>query len=65
MLKERLVVRNFGPITKLDIEIRPFTLFIGTQGEQGTGTEVNPNCWTVKQSLRIREPACTGQVTYH
>lgn len=32
---------------------------------RGTGTEVNPNCWTVKQSLRIREPACTGQVTYH
>ena len=30
-----------------------------------TDTEVNPNCWTVKQSLRIREPACTGQVTYH
>ncbi len=32
---------------------------------RGTGTEVNPNCWTVKQSLRIREPACIGQVTYH
>ena len=32
MGKERLVVRNFGPITDLDIEIRPLTLFIGTQG---------------------------------
>jgi hypothetical protein len=32
---------------------------------KGTGAEVNPNCWTVKQSLRIREPACIGQVTYH
>ena len=30
---------------------------------QGTGTEVNPNCWTVKQSLRIREPARTGPGT--
>ena len=32
MYSERLVVRNFGPITNLDIEIRPLTLFIGTQG---------------------------------
>lgn len=31
-LNERLIVRNFGPITNLDIEIRPLTLFIGTQG---------------------------------
>lgn len=30
--KERLIVRNFGPISNLDIEIRPLTLFIGTQG---------------------------------
>lgn len=29
---ERLVVRNFGPVRNLDIEIRPLTLFIGTQG---------------------------------
>ena len=32
MYSERLIVRNFGPITDLDIEIRPLTLFIGTQG---------------------------------
>jgi predicted ATPase len=32
MYSERLIVRNFGPITNLDIEIRPLTLFIGTQG---------------------------------
>ena len=29
---EKLVVRNFGPISNLDIVIRPLTLFIGTQG---------------------------------
>lgn len=29
---ERLVVRNFGPITNLDIEFRRLTLFIGDQG---------------------------------
>ena len=30
--EERLIVRNFGPVNNLDIEIRPLTLFIGTQG---------------------------------
>ena len=29
---EKLTVRNFGPISNLDITIRPMTLFIGTQG---------------------------------
>ena len=32
MYSERLVVRNFGPITNLDIEFRKLTLFIGDQG---------------------------------
>ena len=32
METERLVVRNFGPITNLDIEFRRLTLFIGDQG---------------------------------
>lgn len=32
MFSERLVVRNFGPITNLDIEFRRLTLFIGNQG---------------------------------
>lgn len=32
MYRERLVVRNFGPITNLDIEFRKLTLFIGDQG---------------------------------
>lgn len=32
MYSERLIVRNFGPITNLDIEFRMLTLFIGDQG---------------------------------
>lgn len=32
MYSERLIVRNFGPITNLDIEFRRLTLFIGDQG---------------------------------
>jgi len=31
-MKERLEIRNFGPVKLLDIEIKPLTLFIGTQG---------------------------------
>ncbi len=31
-MKERLEIRNFGPVKRLDIEIKPLTLFIGTQG---------------------------------
>lgn len=32
MERERLIVKNFGSISNLDIEISPFTVFIGTQG---------------------------------
>lgn len=32
MEKERLIVQNFGPISYLDIEILPLTIFVGTQG---------------------------------
>ena len=31
-MKERLNIENFGPVKHLDIEIKPLTLFIGTQG---------------------------------
>lgn len=31
-MEERLKIRNFGPVKQLDIEIKPLTLFIGTQG---------------------------------
>ena len=29
---EKIIVRNFGPINELNIEIKRFTVFIGTQG---------------------------------
>lgn len=31
-MKERLKIKNFGPVKNLNIEIKPLTLFIGTQG---------------------------------
>lgn len=31
-MKERLKIENFGPVKQLDIDIKPLTLFIGTQG---------------------------------
>ena len=29
---EKIIVKDFGPIKDLDIEIKRFTVFIGTQG---------------------------------
>ena len=54
MTKERLVVRNFGPITDLDIEIRPLTLFIGTQGSgKSTISKLLTICRDIRWRLQI------------
>lgn len=54
MGKEQLVVRNFGPITNLDIEIRPFTLFIGTQGSgKSTISKLLTICRDIRWWLQI------------
>ena len=54
MKKERLMVRNFGPITDLDIEIRPFTLFIGTQGSgKSTVSKLLTICRDIRWWLQI------------
>lgn len=54
MTKERLVVRNFGPITDLDIEIRPLTLFIGTQGSgKSTISKLLTICRDIRWWLQI------------
>ncbi|WP_276891189.1 AAA family ATPase [Helicobacter japonicus] len=37
MEKERLIIKNFGPIVEADIEIKPFMVFIG---ESGSGKSV-------------------------
>lgn len=54
MARERLSARNFGPITDLDIEIRPFTLFIGTQGSgKSTISKLLTICRDVRWWLQI------------
>lgn len=54
MIKERLIVKNFGPITNLDIEIRPFTLFIGTQGSgKSTVSKLLTICRDIRWWLQI------------
>lgn len=54
MVKERLIVRNFGPITNLDIEIRPLTLFIGTQGSgKSTVSKLLTICRDIRWWLQI------------
>ena len=37
MKKERLIVKDFGPIVEAEIEIKPFMVFIG---ESGSGKSV-------------------------
>lgn len=54
MPKERLVIKNFGPITELDIEIRPLTLFIGTQGSgKSTVSKLLSICRDVRWWIQI------------
>lgn len=54
--KERLIVRNFGPIDNLDIEIRPLTLFIGTQGSgKSTISKLLTICRDIRWWLQILE----------
>lgn len=53
---ERLVVRNFGPITKLDINIYPFTIFVGTQGSgKSTISKLITICRDVRWWIQILE----------
>ena len=55
-LKERLIVRDFGPVRNLDIEIRPLTLFIGTQGSgKSTVSKLLTICRDLRWWLQILE----------
>lgn len=49
MYGERLIVRNFGPITNLDIEFRRLTLFIG---DQGSGKSTLSKLLTICRDMR-------------
>ncbi len=56
MFGERLVVRNFGPITNLDIEFRRLTLFIGDQGSgKSTLSKLLTICRDMRWWLRLLE----------
>lgn len=62
-LKERLVIMNFGPISHLDIEIRPLTLFIGTQGSgKSTVSKLLTICRDLRWWLQILENAESEEV---
>ena len=51
---ERLIVRNFGPISNLNIQIRQLTLFIGTQGSgKSTVSKLLIICRDVRWWLQI------------
>ena len=55
-IKEKLIVKNFGPISNLDIEIRPLTLFIGTQGSgKSTVSKLLTICRDLRWWLQILE----------
>ena len=63
MDKERLVVRNFGPITNLDIEFRKLTLFIGDQGSgKSTVSKLLTICRDLRWWLQILEDADSDEV---
>lgn len=63
MMKERLVVRNFGPITNLEIDIRPLTLFIGTQGSgKSTVAKLLTICRNLQWWKQIKEDAESDEV---
>ena len=47
-MNEHLIIRNFGPVTSLDIDIKPFTVFIG---EQGSGKSTISKVLTICRDL--------------
>lgn len=60
---ERLVVRNFGPITNLDIEFRRLTLFIGNQGSgKSTVSKLLTICRDLRWWLQILEDNTSDDV---
>lgn len=62
-LNERLVVRNFGPITDMDIVIRPLTMFIGTQGSgKSTVSKLLTICRDLRWWLQLLEDAKSDEV---
>ena len=51
MSQETLKIRNFGPLTDINLVIRPFTVFVG---EQGAGKSTISKIFTICRDLRWR-----------
>ena len=56
-MNEHLIIRNFGPITSLDIDIKPFTVFIG---EQGSGKSTISKVLTICRDLLVQISIAKG-----
>lgn len=55
-MNEHLIIRNFGPVTSLDIDIKPFTVFIGEQGSgKSTISKVLTICRDKLFQIAIKE----------
>lgn len=53
-MNERLIIKNFGPITDMDIVIKAFTVFIGPQGSgKSTAAKVLTICRDLSWYLQI------------
>lgn len=53
-MKEHLIIKNFGPITDMDVEIKAFTVFIGPQGSgKSTAAKVLTICRDVSWYIQI------------
>ena len=53
-MKEHLIIKNFGPITDMDVVIKPFTIFIGPQGSgKSTVAKVLTICRDLSWYLQI------------
>ena len=53
-MEEHLIIRNFGPITNMDVVIRPCTIFIGPQGSgKSTAAKVLTICRDLSWYLSI------------
>ena len=57
-MNEHLIIRNFGPVTSLDIDIKPFTVFIG---EQGSGKSTISKVLTICRHSYMRYAIYEGK----
>ncbi|MEO7801731.1 MAG: AAA family ATPase, partial [Ginsengibacter sp.] len=56
-MKEKLIIKNFGPIKSVEIELRMFNVLIG---DQGTGKSTIAKVLIAIQSTVLREISSLG-----